>query len=412
MAQKSMKEFFARYLRYFIIIGLFLLLVAGLVVFLIRNKGRSAEEKENTSTIPELETTVEVPTDKYEENAYPAVNSLIEAYLGAMSKGDTETMASLSSSLSDDAKAFYEAQAQYVGSYSDINVYTKKGPKDNSYFLLTTYNLLINGQSEPLPALLSMYVCTNDTGSLYVNSENLTSEEEAYILELVAQKDFADLIEQVELDYNAKLESNEALAGAANSLKDDINGKAQELLEAKAQEEMEAAAQAEAQAQQEAQEAASTQVKCIGDNVNIRKSASADSDAIGKTALGDVYTRYEALDNGWSKIDYNGTDAYIKSEYLEEIAPAPEENAEGTENAEGGENAEGTENADASSETKTGGNITIKENVNVRSASSETADKIATAYRGEQYELIEKANGWCKIKYKGQEAYVKADYVE
>ena len=53
----------------------------------------------------------------------------------------------------------------------------------------------------------------------------------------------------------------------------------------------------------------------------------------------------------------------------------------------------------------------LVENVNVRKSASETGEKIATAHSGEQYELIENANGWCKINYKGQEAYVKADYV-
>lgn len=398
MRKNNFKEFMAKHYRYFIVGGLFLVLLVVLVVVWSKNSKKGDVDDENASTIPELETTVEVPKDKYEENAYADVNSLVASYLDAMSAGDTETMASLSSSMSDDMKAFYEAQSKYVSGYSDYNVYTKIGPKENSYFLLATYNLLINGQTTPLPALLSLYVCRNEAGSLYVNSDNLTADEETYILELVAQKDFADLVNKVELEYNNALDSNDNLAAAANALKEEINKDAQSILATRQQEELEAAAEAEAQAQKEAEEAAASQVRCTSDNVNIRASASTDAESLGKTSKGDVYTRYEDMENGWSKIDYNGKEAYIKSDYLEAIEPKKEVSE--------GENAEGE------SALTPGKKITVTENVNVRKSPSETGEKIATAYRGEQYDLIEVTNGWCKITYKGDEAYVKADYVE
>lgn len=53
------------------------------------------------------------------------------------------------------------------------------------------------------------------------------------------------------------------------------------------------------------------------DIVNIREQANTDSAILGKAAIGETFTRYEASDNGWSRIDYNGSEAYIKTEYLE-----------------------------------------------------------------------------------------------
>ncbi len=401
MAGRGFKAYMSRYYRYYIIGGLFVALLVVLIVVWARGSHKETDEEDNESTIPELETTVEVPKDKYEENAYDDVNSLVASYLGAMSTGDTETMASLSSSLSDDMKAFYEAQAKYVGNYSNYNVYTKKGPAENSYFLLATYDLTINGQSKSLPALISLYVCRNESGALYINSESLTADEEAYILELVAQKDFAELINKIEMDYNSALEDDSSLAAAANALKDEINKDAQEILVAKQQKDLEEAAEAEAAAQAEALAAASSQVRCTSENVNIRASASTDAESIGKTKTGDIYTRYEKMENGWSKIDYNGKEAYIKSEFLEDV----EDTSSSESTSEGGEES-------AASSLKPGDKITVKENVNVRKSASESGEKIATAYRGEQFELIELSNGWCKIKYKGEEAFVKADYVE
>ncbi len=397
MSGKNIKEFLAKHYRYVIVGGLFVVLVVVLIIFLIKGKDSVDVNEENVSTIPEMDTTIEVPKDKYEEDAYPAVNTLVSNYLDAMSNGDTDTMASLSSSLSDDEKAFYQAQAQYVENYSDYKVYTKKGPAENSYFLLATYNLRVKDIATPLPALLSLYVCKNESGDMYINNESLSSDEETYILQLVAQKDFADLIDQVDLDYNAAIEADESLATATAGIKDEINRAAQQILTTKQQEEMEAAAQAEAAAQQEAMAAAATKVRCTDDNVNIRSSASTDAEILGKTTKGAIYTRYEKMENGWSKVEYDGGEAYIKSDYLEDV---PEESGDNVADA-------GT-----AAPAEAGGTITIKENVNVRKGPNQESDIINTATRGETYDLISREDGWCKINYKGQEAYVKADYVE
>ena len=114
MAGRGFKAHMSRYYRYYIIGGLFVALLVVLIVVWSRGSHEEPDEESNESTIPELETTVEVPKDKYEENAYDDVNSLVASYLGAMSTGDTETMASLSSSLSDDMKAFYEATTMSI----------------------------------------------------------------------------------------------------------------------------------------------------------------------------------------------------------------------------------------------------------------------------------------------------------
>ena len=54
-----------------------------------------------------------------------------------------------------------------------------------------------------------------------------------------------------------------------------------------------------------------------------------------------------------------------------------------------------------------------KMNVRIRKGASENSDKLGTAYAGEKLEVIMKqADGWTKIKYNGQTAYVKSDYVE
>lgn len=151
-----------------------------------------------------------------------------------------------------------------------------------------------------------------------------------------------------------------------------------------------------------------TKVKAI-DVVNIRSSDSETADKLGKAAIGDEFTLLEKIGNGWSKIEYEGAEAYIKSEFLEDIETEVVENDGTEENEEEPEEEENTGTASA----ETNGTVTVLENVRIRSSASENGEKLGTAYTGEKLELIMKqADGWTKIKYNGKTAYVKSDYVE
>ena len=50
-------------------------------------------------------------------------------------------------------------------------------------------------------------------------------------------------------------------------------------------------------------------------------------------------------------------------------------------------------------------------NINIRSAAGETADRLGMLAAGESLELIAVEGDWCKVKYNGQVAYVKAEFV-
>lgn len=53
------------------------------------------------------------------------------------------------------------------------------------------------------------------------------------------------------------------------------------------------------------------------DNVNIRSEASINSEVAGAALAGAEFELIEHLESGWSKIKFNGGEAYIKSDYLE-----------------------------------------------------------------------------------------------
>lgn len=56
--------------------------------------------------------------------------------------------------------------------------------------------------------------------------------------------------------------------------------------------------------------------------------------------------------------------------------------------------------------------VEAKENVNVRNGASETADPIGKLAGGETAEKTGEKDGWICINYKGQEGYVKGDFVQ
>ncbi len=267
---------------------------------------------------------------------------------------------------------FFEAQAQYISQYADYHFYTKAGPEENSYLVLVTYTLQIVSDANKLPALCSLYVCTDESGTLYINNSDLSENDEAYILALASQDDFKQLQDDVQLAYNDMLEKNPDLSARVTELRGQINSDVQAKLEAKKQAETEAAA---AQAAEEAAALAAANAKTVRatDVVNIRSSSSTDSEVLGKTSQGQEFTRYEVLENGWSKIDYNGQEAYIKTEYLEEV------------NQEAG--AESSEVA--ANVREPGSTITVKENANIRSQPNTDSDSLGKASSGDTFTLVE-----------------------
>ena len=391
----SFRESMAKNYRYFIVGGLFLILVIVLVIFLATRGTDVVQEGEQNSAIEDIASSVEVPKDKYEQDAYPNVNTICTSYMNAMSIGDSDTMASLSNALSDERRAFFEAQAQYISQYADYHFYTKAGPEENSYLVLVTYTLQIVSDANKLPALCSLYVCTDESGTLYINNSDLSENDEAYILALASQDDFKQLQDDVQLAYNDMLEKNPDLSARVTELRGQINSDVQAKLEAKKQAETEAAA---AQAAEEAAALAAANAKTVRatDVVNIRSSSSTDSEVLGKTSQGQEFTRYEVLENGWSKIDYNGQEAYIKTEYLEEV------------NQEAG--AEGSEVA--ASVREPGSTITVKENANIRSQPNTDSDSLGKASSGDTFTLVEEKDGWCKFTYDGKDAYIRSDLIQ
>ncbi len=347
------------------------------------------------------------PVYELEENAYPEINNIIKTYYDAQASGDVETIASLNTYLNDIEKIRIQEMSKYIEGYPVLNVYTKPGLAENTYVAYVYSEVKFTDVDQELPGLKTYYIGQDGDGQYFINDGTYDDTVRNYIKEVTLQDDVVDLNNKVVVEYNDLLAEDDELNEYVAYLKEKINEDVGVIL---AKEETPDAAQTEeteeetAEGAEESTEGTVTTVTMVKatDVVNIRTSDSETADKIDKAQVGQEFKLLEQRGNGWSRIEYNGQDAYIKSEYLETVS---EETVADTGN-------DAAESTDTGSETVSG-TVTVKENVKVRTSASTTADSLGTAYVGEKLDLIMKqADGWTKVKYKGQTAFVKSDYVE
>lgn len=420
------KNWLFRYSR--IIMPIVLVICVGITVAVAINANRRKAADEETVQAAEdvniAGTLISVPEVPLKQDEVPEINELFNTYYTAMVEGDTDTLGRLMSKLDETAVIRTQETSKFVESYPTLEVYTKTGPKENTYIAYVYTEVKFRDYEKPIPGLSVHYVCMDENGNYYINDDG---EDDAsilnYIREINLQEDVIDLNNKVNVAYNDMLAEDEALSEFIVDLKTEIDKNVGEALaraggsgespagstETADGEQSDEIADAGGEEEDEESEPAIvvTKVKAT-DVVNIRSSDSETADKLGKAAIGDEFTLLEERGNGWSKIKYEGREAFIKSEYLE---PSEVTQADAGEAGTGSDTqTTKTNNNDSNAAT---GTVTVKENVRIRASASENGEKLGTAYVGEELELIMKqADGWTKIKYKGQTAYVKSEYVE
>ena len=129
------------------------------------------------------------------------------------------------------------------------------------------------------------------------------------------------------------------------------------------------------------------------DTVNIRSEANESGSVVGRATVGTSFTRTGTTADGWSQVEYNGTTAYIKSDYLTTDASQTSGQSQNTAAA--------------------GESVRLSDTTNIRSSMSETADRVGVAYSGETVKVIESyAEGWSKVEWNGKTGYIKTDLLQ
>lgn len=389
------------------IMGIVLVAIVTIIVLISKTDAASG------SDIPQLE-----------KNAYPEINELMAEYFAARAEGDVETVSRLKSFVDDSEKLSIQAFGKYVESYDNLACYTKKGVVEDTFIVCTYYEVKLFGVDTVAPSIQAFYVCKNEEGNYYIYSGEIDEHIDAALTELMEQEDIVELFNQVSVKYQEAIDSDPVLKDIMeNQILTSIRTEMGETIAAAELAGVEEAGVSgnepavsgndteeppveEAPAETPAEEAPVIQYVRATTVVNVRTSDSETADKLGKLQTGDTYRLYENRLNGWSKIDYNGKEAYVKTEYLEvsgekAVEQTPEADTQTQETT-----ATGTLD-------KSDKYVVAKETINVRKSANQTSEKLGTIYPGEKLELImEQADGWCKVKYKGKTGYVKTEYVE
>ena len=329
-----------------------------------------------------------------ERNTDGELYSLIATYYNAFATGDVDTIKNISSYVEETEEIRIPEMAKYVESYPLIEIYTKPGPRENSYLAYVYFHMTVKGFEEEIPGMDTFYICTREDGSLYRNTDDVVSDAELeYIRNINSQDDVAEMYNQTTVECNKIFVNNSDLFYYVEEFVADVKKTTGETLAAQN-------AEREGELQDGGEESADggdeplPQEPVVAQptsgttttTVNVRASDSERAEKLGKVSGGTEVQIVEQQLNGWTHIIFEGKDGYIKSEFLS-VAEA----------------------ADASQVI---GRVTATTNINVRLAPSQDAAKLGVLTGGDSADLLERADGWCKIIYSGQIGYVKEEYVQ
>lgn len=351
-------------------------------------------QTESGSAIP-------VPEVALEEDSHPELNEMFARYYEAIAAGDVATVEQLRDYVSDSEKIAISKRSEYIDSYTNMSCYTKPGPLEDSYVAYIYTEAKMHNYETLAPGIKTFLVYRGEAGAYRILSGEIDENLDNYMKQISTQADVEELFNKVQVKYADMGNEDEELKVFLEELKGIVDMYVAEEIARKEGSELEAAdAEAEPDAKEtvaEPEAASGTQTVAAISVVNVRSSDSETADKVGKAQIGDKFVLLENKENGWSKIQFEGRDAFIKTEFLEVVE----------------EQAADSSPAQAADTAVTGETVAALTTVNIRASANENGERLGTIYQGEKLEVIMKqADGWTKVKYQGQTGYVKSEFVE
>lgn len=155
--------------------------------------------------------------------------------------------------------------------------------------------------------------------------------------------------------------------------------------------------------------------------VNLRSGPST-SDAVVAQAYEGAKAYIIGINNGWYKVIYNGTNAYVRSDLLD-LTEYPYENRDSSNSpkyyrkgASIGSVPESSESnsssAQESEQTTASGTAVVKADaLYLRAKATTNSTALDMAYRNDSVSLLAQEGVWYKVSYNGQEGYMHGDYL-
>ena len=416
----------------FLMPAILIVAVVLTVVIAVSANHRATEIAANTATEAES-TTFEVTEATMEENAYPEVNALVERYYEASAAGDAEALSEIYKGLDETEILKAVATSEYIDKIDNITVYTKPGPVEGSYVAYVYNEVKLFDYDGKVPGLETLYICTDESGNLYINGDIADAGELDYIKQISVQADVIDLNNKVASRYNEMVSGDEALAELLTKMRSGVQvsvGEALATSEATTPDDS-AAEEVSTEETEPDKTTITTRIIKATDVINIRSSDSETADILDKTTKGQEFKELEALANGWSKVEYKGKEAYVKTEFFEVVseettvvdnsdesadetddASAAASSSASTDSSAAASSSASTESSTKVSSAKTG-KMTLTDSVKFRKGQSTDSEAITTIYAGSTVNVIEQyASGWAKIEYNNKTGYVKSEFLQ
>lgn len=324
-----------------------------------------------------------------EINSDEMLNNLLSDYYAALSIGDSEKLLSICDTFDETELLKSEEQSKYLN-YTIQEIYSQDGPVAGSYVAYVYCYVIFDEYPDVnFPYYKGFYIKTSEEGIMYIVNGEVTDAENEYIAGVQDQADVIELINKCNVENSEVILENQYILDYLLELDKVVSTAVGERL-----------AEINASQGNDDGDGNGDGGDSIGDiplenqtlyataltSVNVRKSDSAESERLGEVSQGQKLEVIEVQVNGWTKVIYEGQEAYIKSEYLSLI-----------------QSAEGV---------STIGMMKALDNVNVRSEANTDSAVIGALVKNDSYEIAAVQDGWVMIKFDGILGYVSAEYCE
>lgn len=391
----KVKQFFVKTLwgfiktHYIISSSILFVLVIGIVALVVVNvtKGRTNPDDKPVISTEQLEgRDIEL-----RQVSSGKVYDMVMEYYTARDNDDPDVIKKYCPDISENELDRIAVKSKMYD-YTSIDIYIQDGCQEDSYYVYVLCRLKLEEYEEEIPGLACFFLCPDELGTYrIIFREDMNDAQIEDFYTCYNQDSVTKLFEGTEREYNEVLASNDDLKVFVEGFEDYVSDVLSNYVAIKNAQQEAMETPAPSSEEPPAGDVSTSDIIMATTTINVRSSDSETADKLGKISPGKKYTRTENRVNGWSKIDYEGKEGYVKTEFIEVVEETP------------------------TGDTKTTAAVTVtaKENVNIRETASEKGNKVGLVVAGDKLEFIEKMNnGWTKVKYKGKEAFVKSEFVE
>lgn len=166
-------------------------------------------------------------------DAYEDVNHLVENYLAAIAKCDTETLDKLVSDSSFIDVNDLQQQSEYIEEYRNIECYTKEGLEEGSYIVYVYEELKLLGIDTLAPGMIRLYVATGEDGKPYIVSGTIDDKTNDFIQETSKDEDVVKLFSSVNDKFDVAVAADAELREFLEKIQKGIQEAEETISEAK-----------------------------------------------------------------------------------------------------------------------------------------------------------------------------------